>query len=191
MRQRHGAGCLTCEERVYYPFHPLVGKTVVSTGSKVVFNSVELVTIRLEDGTLCLTPAWMLRPEVEALTAVPVPRLCVSRLRAFVSLALGSDYGDSPPSGGAHAPKPSSTAGSVRRGSKAADVTGRSSSRDGGTDPNAPNRSVVVSPEQLAHTSGSAAGKSSSCRRAPTSPSTTMEARPLSSCRGCSQPRPM
>ena len=29
VRQRHGAGCLTCEERVYYPFHPLVGKTVV------------------------------------------------------------------------------------------------------------------------------------------------------------------
>ena len=148
MRQRHGAGCLTCEERVYYPFHPLVGRTVVSTGRNVVFNSVELMTIRLEDSTLCLTPAWMLRPEAAVFTAVPVPRLCVVRLRAlraFVNAVLGSKLGESPRSEGAdHAPKPSPTAGFVRRGSKASGAAGRSPSRDGGTDPNALDRSVVV-----------------------------------------------
>ena len=65
-RQRHGAGRLASEETISYAFHPLAGMTVASTGRRVVHGGVEHITIRLVDGTLTLTPAWMMRPEAAA-----------------------------------------------------------------------------------------------------------------------------
>ena len=66
-RQRHGAGILANEEkRIFYAFHPLAGKIVTSTGRRVVFGGEAHLTIRLADGTLTLTPEWMLRPQLPA-----------------------------------------------------------------------------------------------------------------------------
>jgi hypothetical protein len=55
---------------------------VVSTGRRVVHGGDELLTIRLIDGTLTLTPAWMIRPEAAACTIRPGPRLCVAQKRS-------------------------------------------------------------------------------------------------------------
>src|ERR1700693_2952812 len=41
-RQRHGAGILAGEETIYYAFHPLAGKTVESSGRRVVAGGEEL-----------------------------------------------------------------------------------------------------------------------------------------------------
>jgi len=74
-RQRHGAGFLAGEETIHYAFHPLAGKTVASTGRRVVYGGVEHITIRLIDGTMTLTPAWMMRPEAATCAIRPGPRL--------------------------------------------------------------------------------------------------------------------
>ena len=83
---------------------------------------VELLTIRLTDGTLTLTPAWMMRPEAATCAIRPGPRLCVAHLRdlrAHLDALLGSGHGDSSPRGGANAaPEPPPTTGSVRRTAK-------------------------------------------------------------------------
>ena len=39
-RQRHGAGILASEETIYYAFHPLAGRTVASSGRRVVFGAM-------------------------------------------------------------------------------------------------------------------------------------------------------
>jgi len=70
---------------------------VASTGRRVVYGGVEHVTIRLTDGTLTLTPAWMMRPEAAACATRPAPRLCMARLRglrAHVDALLSSEHGD-------------------------------------------------------------------------------------------------
>jgi hypothetical protein len=85
-------------------------------------GSVELLTIRLTDGTLTLTPAWMMRPESALCAIRPAPRLSVARLRdlrAHLDALLSSGHGDSSSSGGAvNAPEPTPTPGSVRRTAK-------------------------------------------------------------------------
>ena len=83
---------------------------MASTGRRVMCGGVEHVTIRLNDGTLTLTPAWMMRPEAAAFAVCSTPRLCMARLRglrAHLDALLGFAQGDSPPIGGAdHAPEP-------------------------------------------------------------------------------------
>ena len=90
-------------ETIYYAFHPLAGRTVATSGRRVVFGGDVHLTIRLADGTLTLTPEWMLRPAAAACDIRPAPRLCLARLRdlrAYLDVALGSDCGDSPPTDG-------------------------------------------------------------------------------------------
>jgi hypothetical protein len=117
-RQRHGAGILATEETIYYAFHPLAGLTVASSGRRVVFLGDAHLTIRLADGTLTLTPEWMLRPAAASCETRSAPRLCVARLRdlrAHLDAVLGSDHGDSSQTDGAdHAPQ-SPTTGPLRR----------------------------------------------------------------------------
>jgi hypothetical protein len=83
-----------------------------------VFGGEAHLTIRLADGTLTLTPEWMLRPAAAGCEIRSAPRLCLARLhdlRAYLDAVLGSDHGDSPLNDGAdHASEPP-TAGSVRR----------------------------------------------------------------------------
>ena len=78
---RHGAGILASEETIYYAFHPLAGRTVASNGRRVVFGGDVHLTIRLPDGTLTLTPEWMLRPAAAGCEIRSAPRLCLARLR--------------------------------------------------------------------------------------------------------------
>ena len=124
------------KRRSHYAFHPLAGKTVASTGRRVMYGGVEHVTIRLTDGTFTLTPAWMMRPEAAAFAIRPAPRLCVARLRdlrAHLDALLGSGHGDSSPTGGAdHAPEPPPTTGPVRRAAKSVADSERTSPGDGG-----------------------------------------------------------
>lgn len=146
-RQRHGAGFLAGEETIHYAFHPLAGKTVASTGRRVVYGGVEHITIRLIDGTMTLTPAWMMRPEAATCAIRPGPRLCVARLRdlrAHLDALLSSRHGDSPPSGGVNnAPEPPPTTGSVRRTAKSTADPERTSASDGGDSESASDRGVV------------------------------------------------
>ena len=93
------AGIPASEETIYYAFHPLAGRTVASSGRRVVLGGDVHLTIRLDDGTLTLTPEWMLRPAAAACEIRLAPRLCLARLRdlrAYLDAVLGSDHGDSP-----------------------------------------------------------------------------------------------
>ena len=134
-RQRHGAGILASEERIYYAFHPLAGRIVASNGRRVMFGGETHLTIRLADGTLTLTPEWMLRPAAAGCEIRKAPRLCVARLRdlrAYLDAVLGSDHGDLPPTDGAdHASEPPTT-GSVRRAAALATDPERTPLGDGG-----------------------------------------------------------
>jgi len=134
-RQRHGAGILASEETIYYAFHPLAGRTVASTGRRVVFGGDVYLTIRLADGTLTLTPEWMLRPAAAGCEIRSAPRLCVARLRnlrAYLDAVLGSDQGDSPLTDGAdHASEPPTT-GSIRSVATPATDPERTSPGDAG-----------------------------------------------------------
>jgi hypothetical protein len=77
------------------------------------------LTIRLADGTLTLTPEWMLRPAAAGCEIRSAPRLCVARLRdlrAYLDAVLGSYDGDSPLTDGAdHASEPPTTGSSRPR----------------------------------------------------------------------------
>src|SRR5208282_1317577 len=91
-RQRHGAGILASEETVYYPFHPLAGRTVASSSRRILYGGVVHLTIRLGDGTLTLTPEWMLRPAAAGCEVRSDPRLSLARLRdlrAHLGAVLG------------------------------------------------------------------------------------------------------
>ena len=142
-RQRHGAGILASEETIYYAFHPLAGRTVGSSSRRVVFGGDVHLTIRLADGTLTLTPEWMLRPAAAGCEIRSAPRLCVARLRdlrAYLDAVLGSDRGDSPLTDGAdHAPE-SATTGSVRRAAAPATDPERTPPGDYGECASAPGR---------------------------------------------------
>ena len=68
------------------------------------YGGVVHLTIRLADGTLTLTPEWMLRPAAAGCEIRTAPRLSLARLRdlrAYLDAVLGSDQGDSPPTDGA------------------------------------------------------------------------------------------
>ena len=99
------------------------------------------LTIRLADGTLTLTPEWMLRPVAAACEIRSAPRLCMARLRgprAYLDAVLGSAHGDSPLTDGAdHAPE-SPTTGSVRRAAAPATDRERTPPGDGGECASAP-----------------------------------------------------
>jgi hypothetical protein len=107
------------EKRTFYAFHPLAGRTVTSTGRRVVFGDEAHLTIRLADGTLTLTLEWMLRPAAAGCGIRAAPRLCLTRLRDLrvcLDAVLGSNDGESPPTDGADdAPEPP-TARSIRNG---------------------------------------------------------------------------
>ncbi|MCJ9674777.1 MULTISPECIES: DUF5372 family protein, partial [unclassified Neorhizobium] len=82
----HGAGFLTFEARVTYPFHPLVGQTVLVTGSHQ-HDGVDYFLIRQSHGGSFQIPAWMFDPEASSIEIVAELRLSATKLvelRAFV-----------------------------------------------------------------------------------------------------------
>ena len=77
---------------VSYPFHPLVGKSVLVVGDKEHAGMRHLI-IHGPDGAKILLPEWMASPDAGAIRIVSYPRLCVNRLielRAFVDRLMAS-----------------------------------------------------------------------------------------------------
>jgi hypothetical protein len=77
---------------VNYPFHPLVGKSVLVVGDKEHAGTRHLI-IHGPDGAKILLPEWMAHPDAGAIRIVSYPRLCVNRLielRAFVDRLMAS-----------------------------------------------------------------------------------------------------
>jgi len=76
---------------------PLAGRTVASSSRRVVYGGVVHLTIRLADGTLTLTPEWMLRPAAAVCEIRSAPRLSLARLRdlrAYLDEAKGEAKGE-------------------------------------------------------------------------------------------------
>ena len=146
-RQRYGAGILASEETVQYPFHPLAGRTVASSSRRIVYGGVVHLTIRLADGTLTLTPEWMLRPAAAGCEIRSAPRLCLTRLRdlrVYLDAVLGSDDGESPLTDGADDASEPPTTGSIRRAATPAAHPEGAPPGDSGECANAPSRGAFA-----------------------------------------------
>src|SRR5207247_3814033 len=115
--QRHDAGCLTIEVRVFYPFHPRCGEIVVAVGRKR-HAGIDHLIIRQRDSTLTLLPAWMTEPGSSSFGVLEKPRLPLERLfdlRARLDALLTSSSEESPRRGGIqHENRTPPPAGSVR-----------------------------------------------------------------------------
>ena len=118
-KQRHTARRPAFEVRIFYPFHPRRGETVVVVGLRR-HAGAEHFTVRQPDGTLALLPAWMAAPELAACELVAQPRLSVeglADLAAFVDAFMAPCRGDSAPCKGVdHAKSARQSEGPVRRG---------------------------------------------------------------------------
>src|SRR5262245_13142040 len=91
-KRAHNIRCLTFEVVVSYPFHPLVGKSVLVVGDKE-HASIRHLIIQGPDGAKILLPEWMASPDAGAIRIVSHLRLCMNRLiqlRAFVDRLMAS-----------------------------------------------------------------------------------------------------
>ena len=78
-KQRHNAGNLAFDAVVAYPFHPLVGQTVLVVGEQE-HNGVRHFLIRQpHDGTLHV-PDWMVTPQAGSHAIVATPRIPLNAL---------------------------------------------------------------------------------------------------------------
>jgi Family of unknown function (DUF5372) len=78
----HNAGCLTAEVivTVRYPFHPLVGQSVLIIGITEHGGARHLIIRKPDDGAKSLIPEWMTFAEAGAIRIMFCPRLSVDRL---------------------------------------------------------------------------------------------------------------
>ena len=81
----HSAGFLTFEAVVTYPFHPMVGQTVLVIGDHE-HDGIHHLLIRQAHGGSHQVPDWMFDPAASSLAVVSVPRLPVSQLMSVRSL---------------------------------------------------------------------------------------------------------
>ena len=81
----HSAGFLTFEAVVTYPFHPMVGQTVLVIGDHE-HDGIHHLLIRQAHGGSYQVPDWMFDPAASGLAVVRVPRLPVSQLMSLRSL---------------------------------------------------------------------------------------------------------
>ena len=75
----HSAGFLTFEAEIKYPFHPLVGQSVVVVGN-LMHDGVRYFLIRQAHGSTYQVPEWMFAQEAGAFAIVAIPRLPVGQL---------------------------------------------------------------------------------------------------------------
>ena len=75
----HNAGFLTFEAVVSYPFHPLVGQTVLVIGEHE-HDGIRYFLIRQPTGGSYQIPGWMLDPAANGLAIVSVLRIPISQL---------------------------------------------------------------------------------------------------------------
>ncbi len=88
----HNAGFLTFEAMVSYPFHPLVGQTVLVIGEHE-HDGIRHFLIRQPSGDSYQIPDWMFDPVANDLAIVSIARLPVSQLmllRAFIDRLVAS-----------------------------------------------------------------------------------------------------
>src|SRR5712671_517430 len=115
-KQRHTARQHPIEGRIYYPFHPRCGETVLIL-KQYAHRGIDLVVIPQPDGSFASIPAWMTHESAAQykVGVQPLFSLDVLRtLRAEVDALLQSDSGME---GAKHeAEGRDSTARSVRRG---------------------------------------------------------------------------
>jgi Family of unknown function (DUF5372) len=78
-KQAHNAGCLAFDTVVTYPFHPLVGQTVLVVGGTEHAGARHLI-VRKSDGAAFHIPAWMTAPEATSIQLRADPRLPVNQL---------------------------------------------------------------------------------------------------------------
>jgi hypothetical protein len=75
----HNAGCLRHEVIITYPFHPLVGQSVLVVGDREHGGSRYLIICDGNEARLLL-PEWNSFPEAGTIQTLPRPRLSVTRL---------------------------------------------------------------------------------------------------------------
>jgi hypothetical protein len=99
----HNAGCLTFEVMITYPFHPLVGQSVLVVGDKEHGGTRHLIICKPGEGARLLLPEWMTFPEAGTIRTLSCPRLSVKRLvelRALIDRLMASSPGNHVPGGG-------------------------------------------------------------------------------------------
>ena len=113
----HSAGFLTYEAVVTYPFHPLVGQTVLVTGDHE-HDGVHYLLIRQPHGGSFQIPGWMFDPAASSFEIVAVPRLPASRLielRAIIDHLVASPLAEESREGIGNGNAVSHANGSVHR----------------------------------------------------------------------------
>jgi hypothetical protein len=65
---------------IKYPFHPLVGQSVLVVGSTEHRGFRRLIIVKPDDGAKTLLPEWMTTPESAAFQTVLCPRLSINKL---------------------------------------------------------------------------------------------------------------
>ena len=111
----HNAGFLTFEAVIRYPFHPLVGQTVLVVGDHE-HDEIRYFLIRRPHGGSYQVPDWMFAPEWSNPAVVTVPRLPVGRLvllRTLVDRLIAFSSENRYPGGIGHEAAASRADGSV------------------------------------------------------------------------------
>src|SRR6266849_3421028 len=96
-KQRHTAHQHPIEGRIFYPFHPRCGETVL-IAKQYAYRGAELVVIPQPDGSVACIPAWMTRESAAHYQVRAEPRLSLDvlrSLRAEIDALLGCLQSDS------------------------------------------------------------------------------------------------
>ena len=134
----HSAGILAVQVTVYYPFHPLKGRTFLVAGQFEHYGAPH-VLVREADGASWLVPAWMTAPEVAAIHIMDAPRLSVHRLielRGFLDriMVVSSTREPAPAGGTDNAATDKSTTEPVRHTARQNRIVSASANASTGTD---------------------------------------------------------
>jgi len=99
----HNAGRLKCEVMITYPFHPLVGQSVLVVSDKKHGGIRYLIICKPGEGSRVLLPEWMTSREAAAIQTVSCPRLSMARLvelRALIDRLMALSPENHTPGGG-------------------------------------------------------------------------------------------
>src|ERR1700736_284671 len=96
-KQRHTAHQHRIEGRIFYPFHPRCGETVL-IAKQYAYRGAELVVIPQPDGSVACIPAWMTHESAAHHQLRAEPRLSLDILRSLcaeIDALLGFLHSDS------------------------------------------------------------------------------------------------
>src|ERR1700738_652351 len=83
-KQRHTAQQHNIEGRIFYPFHPRCGETVLIV-RQYAYRGTEMVVIPQPDGSVACIPSWMTRESAAHHQLRAEPRLFLEALRSLRS----------------------------------------------------------------------------------------------------------